>query len=440
MRLTLSSFRKIIDKLNPDRGIILLAASGGVDSMVLAELLHRAQHPFALGHINYHLRGNDSDEDQQLVAAAAKNHGVPFHLYECSPDEVHSMEVSHTQETARKIRYAHLSAWRSEMGYQFLATAHHADDQSETMLHHFIRGTASKGLGGMQILTEGTMRPLLHFTKNDLLEFAHHEKIPWREDRSNAGNEYTRNQLRNLIIPEIRKINPAFTRTADFMSGIFRETSEFISERLREEIVLHVKADGLARSIPIGWLSSSGYPRLILWEILGPVGFTSAQMDEALQLVRSNSGKFISSSTHRLWKDRAYMILTQMEGSVQTHNSIEADCAQIALPVALNIHFVDRSDWVLSTSPSVAQLDRDKLQFPLLLRPWKSGDRLRPLGMRGTQTVSDLLTQHKVPAHLKSSVCVLESQGMICWVTGYRISEDFRVTETTASIWMAELV
>jgi len=433
MKLTAERFLTHYLALHSTGGRALLAVSGGMDSMVLTHLMHSVKLPFAIAHINYRLREADSEKDAELVKEYASNYAVDYFPYFVSDEEHDAMKSSSTQEMARKIRYRWFREVAAENGFNFIVTAHHADDQAETMLFHFIRGSGPVGLAGMNNRTREVIRPLLSFTRNDILEYAAAHGVRWREDRSNFELKYTRNRLRNEMIPLIEEINPAFGLRMSALSPVYLETAALIQQSMKAHWKEQVKCTGRANGISASWLADFSFPLLMMSEWLIPAGFTFAQCADALQLIGAESGKHIASHSHELWKDRDILWLLPFRSSSSQTEILQAEDTEcVQFPVQSSMMEIDQ--WQLDPSPFVAQLDEDKLIFPLTIRQWQEGDRIQPIGLDGTQKVSDILVQAKVPQFLKSEVCVVESNGQIVWVVGHRLADGFKVTTHTQRV------
>lgn len=433
MKLTVEHFLTRYLALNPTCDKVLVAVSGGLDSMVLAHLMHTAKVPFAIAHINYRLRENESEEDAAFVSEYALRYHVDYFPYTVTDQEQHALKTSSTQEQARAIRYHWFRETMATNPLNAIVTAHHADDQTETMLFHFIRGSGPLGLAGMNEQSNDVMRPLLQFTRNEILEYAAHHGVSWREDRSNLDTKYTRNRLRNELIPLIEDIHPSFSQRMSGLSPVYRETAVLIQQSMQAQLNEHVQHMGNAHGISANWLAHFSFPLLFLVEWLTPTGFTFAQCTDALSLLGAETGKHIASDTHELWKDRDMLWMVPAEKASFSQDTLREEDTQ-CMQLPLQSYVIEADQWQLDPSPNVAQLDDSKLAFPLTIRRWRDGDRIRPIGLEGSQKVSDILVQAKVPLFLKSSVCVAECNNQVIWVVGYRVSDEYKVTADTRRV------
>lgn len=409
----------------------LLAVSGGIDSMVMCHLFHEAGLPFAIAHCNFQLRGKDSEGDENFVAAYAKKHGIPFYTNRFSiPGK------SNIQETARHLRYEWLEVIRKEHSYTLICTAHHLDDSIETLLFHILRGTGIAGLRGIPIANQQVFRPLLFAYRAEIDAYAKRNKIKYRTDKTNARELYQRNRIRKYLVPLMEKIQPGFRRNAvstmehiagaeqvykDAVWSLFNE----ITELKNESVHIH-KAK---------WLAAE-HRSILLFEYLSAFGFNAEQVRTIAAGVHAQPGRLYRSATHSLLNDRTHLILSPLRKEVREEEVlIREDFSQLEKPLSLAF-YAGRN---LKPTPRRALLDRAKLRFPLLLRPWKAGDYFYPTGMSGRKKLSDLLTDLKVPRTEKQGIFVITSGEQIVWVVGMRVDRRFASTEQTTDPYCVEL-
>ena len=418
---------------------LLLAVSGGADSMVMLHLAHEAGLRCGVAHVNYGLRGADSILDAQLVEQTAMQFGYPVHLLQLSETEAERLGQRNTQEAARIIRYDWLAWVKHLHGYDSILTAHHADDQAETVLHHFLRGSGPKGLAGIAAHTQAFIRPMLGLTRNEIRDWAGVHSVIWREDASNATTVYTRNTIRLDILPQLEALTPGLAERLAGLAPVYQETADLVKRHTQQALHNYLLHQGGVASIDLADFQQYPYPRLLVAEWLMPFGFTFNQVDAVIALTTSQSGTRVESESHTLWKDRDRLCLVPRTTAPDTEETITPETLRCA-HFPLLCQSIPRSEWMLSTSPDSGQFDQESLQFPLIVRHWREGDRIRPLGMTGTQLVSDILIQRKVPVFMKPSAVVVEMNGEIIWVAGHRIAEQCKVTSATQTIWQMKIV
>lgn len=413
----------------------LLAVSGGVDSVVLAELAHRAGLRFGIAHVNFGLRGAESDEDEGFVQHLAETHGVPFFSKKVDPlgfAETHDLSV---QLAARKLRYAWFEELLNDEGFDYLATAHHRDDALETLLLNLVRGAGLAGLAGIPERFRRIVRPMLASSREEIERFARTEHLAWREDRSNATDDYPRNFVRHRIVPLLRELNPNLTETC-------AQTLDQLAaaRRLLEQQAGTLKQAAWRTQGDVGFLQlepvrQHAEPVLLLHELLRPFGFRYRQTEDVWAVRDGQPGKTFHSPTHTLTKDRTALVVTPRRVGGGGVFLVESSVGEVVTP-DLILRFTILKDPNFKTNAFAVTFDFDRLTFPLTLRPWRPGDWFYPLGMGGhRKKVSDLLVELKIPRPLKSRVYVLESAGAIAWVVGHRLDERFRVTEATGRVW-----
>jgi len=412
---------------------VLLAVSGGVDSMVMFDLFTKAQIPFAVAHCNFGLRGEESDGDEAFVKQYCKNFGVRCHVERFNTEGYALEQGLSIQVAARDLRYNFFRRVAGMEGYHAVATAHHHDDNLETVLLNFVRGTGIDGLTGIPIRNDIFIRPLLFARRDEILDYAKAKNIVWREDSSNAEAHYKRNLVRLHVIPLLKQINPhfvdTFSDTLDRLKGAKELTDlavqEFSSRSLRV-------TDGKCR-IEIDALKSYTYPEVLLWTLIKEFNFNFQQSG---QIVKDHQpGKIFLSPTHRLIVDRNWLIVEKISPDESVDVVIKSvDQQVIWRSMALHFNVSDAHEHKLLSDSRVAQLDLSKIAWPLTLRKWKAGDVLVPIGMRGKKKVSDLLIDHKIPLNEKDNVAVIESGGSIIWVIGIRISELYRIDKDTQKV------
>lgn len=416
---------------------ILLALSGGIDSMVMAELFRQSHFSYKILHCNFQLRAADSEADAQFLRDYAAKYQIPF------LEKTFSLDTSSkdsTQMQARKLRYAWFEELLLSGEGDKVATAHHLDDALETLILNLTRGSGLSGISAIKAQRAQFVRPLLFSDKAQIRAYAAQHNLAWREDKSNASTKYRRNHIRHKVIPELQKLNPKLSQT-------FSNTWERLqsSERLLEATLSRQKNScayqkGERLVIELEKLKKIAEPLLTLDYILQGYGFNYSQSQEIWATREGLSGRrFLSSGFILLCNREEWCVypknLSQLSPNQIWHLSENDDLLETSW---FRLHFrkfAYTSDLTIKLPPEQAYLDADKLRFPLELRVWQEGERFRPLGLGGSQKISDFLINQKVARNLKDQTLVLLSAGKIVWLLGHRIDEDFKITPQTQCVF-----
>lgn len=415
---------------------VLLALSGGVDSMVMAHLFREAGISYGIAHCNFQLRGEASDGDEQLVRRYAKASGIPFYHSAFSTKEIAEKEGESIQVTARRLRYEWLEKIRREEGYDLIATAHHLNDTAETVLYNLAKGCGIRGLLGIPVRREQIIRPLLFATRQEVEAFAAERGIDWREDASNLETYYVRNKIRLEVLPLLKAVNPQLEKTMAANIQRFRDT-EALFQFAVEDIARRVKKEEAPGSITIRVEDLANYPApaTVLYEILRPYGFVPAQAIAVLERAEGQPGAIFLSREWRLLIDRGEIRLEPVQNIEEVPIELQLTTSSAAVPEGwFDIDRLDGKPAVISADPHTAMLDADLLEWPLRLRRWKPGDFFYPFGMKGQRKkLQDLFTDEKLSRFDKEKVWIIETaNGDICWVAGYRIDDRFRISSSTS--------
>lgn len=414
---------------------ILLAVSGGVDSVVLTYLFWLCGRKIAIAHCNFGLRGEESDGDAVFVKEWSEKMNLPYYEVRFDTVAVAATEGWSIQEAARELRYRWLEEIRKQNAYDFVALAHHLNDSIETFLYHLSRGTGLKGLVGMPLRRGAFIRPLLFTTRQAIEDFASEKNLNWREDSSNSADLYTRNFIRRQIVPLFRQLNPEFSqtmsRTMRRLKGIRDNFKFLLAEALQAERL----ADG---SLLVEKVRLERFPDRygVLTEWLRPLGFTQEQVRQ-LDKNWMQSGLVLPGSQWKLWNDRASIRLSPLLGTgmeQQQEIVIQADDLLVSLPGGAKlILMAAEAAPPFPDGKDEALLDADKLQFPLKVRYWKAGDTFQPFGMGGQrQKVQDFLTNNKISRLEKQKTWVItDGTGAIIWLPGYRIDQRFAIDQNS---------
>ena len=429
---------------------LLLAVSGGVDSVVLCELCKQSGFDFAIAHCNFKLRGEESERDEKFVRELAEKYGVEIFVKEFETEKYAEEKRVGIQEAARNLRYEWFSILIGNMQYaisdeaivncqlpvaNWILTAHHANDNVETLLMNFFKGTGINGLRGILPKQKKIIRPLLFAKKEDLIQFAKENSLTFVEDSSNASDKYTRNYFRNQLIPSIEKVFPQ--AEDNLLNNIHRFTD--IEMLYKQSITLHKKKlleqKGNEIHIPVLKLLKSEPLPTIVYEIIKSFDFTSAQTEEVIKLLQSDSGKYIQSSSHRILKNRNWLIITPTDTIIAENILIEEKDKTIHFSKGkLKFERLISDNCQLTSDNTVAQVDADQITFPLLLRKWKQGDYFYPLGMKKKRKLSRFFIDQKLYLTEKENAWVLEMSKKIIWVVGRRIDDRFKITPKTKNI------
>ncbi len=418
---------------------ILLAVSGGVDSVCLCHLFAKADWPFGIAHCNFKLRGTASDEDASFVKELAEAFKVNWHSIEFDTAQHAESQKMSIQMAARDLRYTWLEAIRAKHEYHYIATAHHLNDSIETLIYNLSKGCGIRGLHGILPKNGRIIRPLLFAEKAKIERFAKEQNISYREDASNASDKYQRNYIRHHIIPAMQSLNPAFIQSSQKTLLHLRET-----EFLFHSAIEHFRSIAVKEEKDLVYINPEKLApeakNTILYELLRPMGFHSDQVSMLLNQTHQ-SGVYFSSATHTLLVDRGRYILKKMSQNVDATFLIHTDTHSIDFADhRISFEKIETSKLQFSQNPAIAILDWAKLQFPLILRPWRDGDLFQPFGMQGKhQKLQHFLTNHKLSLFDKAKIYVLESGDKICWVVGMRMDERFRIREQSEAALRIEI-
>ena len=415
---------------------VILALSGGIDSMVLADLLLKAKVEFVAAHCNFHLRGHESDGDDWFVRKFAENRGIQCFVKHFETEKYAAKYGISIEMAARDLRYAWFEQLRQQLGYDKIAVAHHADDQAETFFINLLRGAGLRGLKGMRPQNGVIIRPLLWASREQIRKYAVENHIVWREDHTNVESVYLRNRIRNQLLPVFDELQP------EARQGLYKSLEHLASENelyrelLQEKLNQIIERNGEIQSIPHSAFSIQHSAFQLLFEWLRNYGFNTDQCHFIYEAMNAGVGNHYDSTTHRLVIGRDELQLFEIEENTSEEIQIEIGEEEILSPVHLQFSKLEKTaDFVIDKSLEVAQLDFDKLRFPLTLRHWQHGDRFHPLGMKGSKLLSDFFVDQKFTEWQKQNIWLLvSSNGDILWVVGYRIDDRYKVDNGTKSV------
>ena len=418
---------------------ILLAISGGMDSMVMLDLFHKSPFSYGIAHCNFRLRGKEADKDQQMVERMAKQLGVRFYSNSFDTTAYARKHKLSIQMAARELRYNWLEQIRLDQEYDLIATAHHLDDSIETLLLNICRGTGINGLTGIPARTKQVIRPLLFASRKDIEAYVETKGVEYRVDASNAEEKYLRNKIRHQVIPILQELNPSLKTTLQEFFVNMQATATIYHDAIQQakNTCVSYEKDGLR--IMISPLLTMQHPEVVLFETLKEFGFSPTVCKDIANNLSRQPGKTFFSESHTLLTDRKELIVyPTVRNKPETSLSVYESTRQIQFGnYTLHVEHIDLTTNPITVWPdneTVALLDYDRLIFPLTVRQWKKGDKITPIGMSGSKKISDLLIEKKIPLNKKQSIPVMVSNNHIAWVAGVKSSELFKITQTTNKI------
>ena len=406
----------------------LLAVSGGKDSTVLAHLFHYHQLNFEIAHCNFHLRGEASDQDEQFVRELAATMDKKLYVKQFNTLEAQQGSGKSVEMVAREERYEWFETLCPEADY--IVTAHHADDNAETLLLNLTRGTGLKGLTGIPARNGRILRPLLPFTSEEILQYLSENHIPFRTDQTNFSTQYHRNKIRHEVMPVLRDINPEITSTLCHNMAVFNQQYHFyLSEIQRNLSEIVIKKDD-ELYISCKKLLATNYAELLLYEALKEYNFTASQVKDIIKNLRGISGKVFLSSTHIVLKDREFLIVKK-RGEEEFPHTLCQNLEELeALGFEIELLSLQQPPQFPAPQHTI-YIDADKMEFPVQVRAWEEGDTFVPFGMNGKQKVSDLFNNLKINRLKKKQIPILLIGDKVAWVVGIRADHRFRITTQT---------
>jgi tRNA(Ile)-lysidine synthase len=415
--------------------MFLITVSGGVDSVVLAHICKQLGFSFVIVHCNFQLRGEASDGDENFVQALAKALDVPFYCKRFDTLSYKKNQGVGTQVAARTLRYDYFAELAESVAEEHkckvkILTAHHQDDNVETSLMYMFRGSGIKGFTGIAVKNGIIERPLLFASKTEIKEFAGVNNIAYREDASNASDDYSRNFIRNKILPTIEEQFPDVKQMLVKDIELFQDVNRIYQIGIQKKIKSLVKYESGSIKIPVLRLEKMEAGKACLHEILQPLGFTAAQEIEVWQLCQSETGKYVIGKHHRVIRNRNWLVI--VPSVVEEANQIVIESANESVNFAHGTLTLQTTDDVrIIADKQIALLDSRLLKFPLILRKWQQGDYFYPLGMNKKKKLSRFFIDEKLALHEKENVWVLESDGKIIWIVGSRIDDRFKMKSSS---------
>ena len=415
---------------------LFLAVSGGLDSMVLLHLFNQLPYEIAVLHCNFQLRGLESFGDQDFIQNYCDQNNIPIFTTQFDTEAFAKDYKLSTQVAARELRYSWFYELLETKKFDFILTAHHADDNLETFIINLTRGTGLDGLTGIPEQNDKIIRPLLPFSRDEILTYAEENTIQWREDSSNASNKYLRNKIRHDLVPMLKEINPAFLNAFQKTQSYLQESLEMVEDASIMIYQQVAKEEGDDIHFDLKQLKKLPNYRSYLYQWLKEFGF--AAWNDIYDLAEGQSGKQVFSESFRLLKNRDTLILSPIsEMSEKEEFQIAANDTEVNFPLKLTLCNVSH---ITIDSNKAIFVDAAKIQFPLILRKWNEGDVFHPFGMEGrSKKVSKLFKDEKLSLIEKEKIWILSSDNQIVWVIGLRQDDRFRVENTTNNILKIEL-
>ncbi|EIA08753.1 tRNA lysidine(34) synthetase TilS [Flavobacterium frigoris] len=415
---------------------LLLATSGGLDSMIMAHLFYKLKYDVALVHCNFQLRGMESFGDQNFVQDYAEANEIPIFVTQFDTDAFAKDYKLSTQVAARDLRYNWFYELLETENYDYILTGHHADDNIETFLINLSRGTGLEGLVGIPEQNDKIIRPLLPFSREEIANYANENGIKWREDSSNASDKYLRNKIRHDLVPLLKELNPQFISSFQKTQSFLQESQQMVEDASIMVYQQVAKQEQDEIRFDLNQLKKLPNYRSYLYQWLNEFGFSA--WDDVYDLVNSQSGKQVFSPNFRLLKDRDFLILCPINTEIEVRDYfITEDTKKVNIP--LNLSFCKVSDISVASNTAIF-VDENKLEFPLVLSRWREGDYFQPFGMEGkSKKVSKLFKDEKLSLIEKENVWILWSGETIVWVVGIRQDERFRIRESTQNILKIQL-
>ena len=426
-------------KLKPGQKIVL-AVSGGVDSITMMHLFSRLPFEIAVAHCNFQLRGKESAGDEQFVQKKAAKFNWSYYSKRFQTQLIAKQEGISIQMAARKLRYEWFEELRHLLGFNYIATGHNAGDNTETMLLNILRGTGISGLHGILPVNGAIVRPLLFATREDILAYALKHHLSWRNDSSNDKDDYSRNKIRNKVIPVLQSINPSLHQTFAATAKHISDAGNLLNEFIEQQSTEMVERKGQEIYININQIFKYSNAESLLYFVLKDYGFKNETIQQ-IAAAAKNPGKTFYSENYKLTTARNQLVISHIDLTANItpeYLLTESDDGLVANTFHISIRKLNlkkNHKYNYSKSPDTACFDADKIQFPLQLRKWKKGDYFYPIGMKGKKKkLSDYFTDEKISLTEKQHIWLMLSGGKICWIAGRRMDEHFKITQQTKKV------
>ena len=417
---------------------LLIGGSGGLDSTVCINLFHKLNYSIHVAHCNFKLRHDDSDKDEIFVRELSEKLKIPFYTKNFNTEAYCLENKISTQIAARELRYTWFDELLKDRGINYLITAHHLDDSLETFLINLSRGTGLDGLTGIPAINGNILRPLLPFTRVELEQYAEKQKLSWREDLSNEQLKYIRNKIRHKIIPVLKQVNPNIMMSFAKTSKHLNESKQIVEDRIKSIEKDVWSTDNDLKKLNIEKIINLSKPKAYLFNLLKNYGFT--EWDNVFDLLNAQSGKTVRSNSHQLLKDRKYLILSEVLPKEENELIIinKSDQNVKTKNLHLNISITKKKSFDRGSRDTIL-VDKNLLNFPLIVRRWEKGDYFYPIGMQGKKKLSKYFKDEKISVLEKKNIWLLcTHDNDIVWVIGRRLDDRFKITEKTVEILKIE--
>ena len=414
-------------------GRLVIAISGGIDSVVLAHLCQMLDFNFALAHCNFNLRAEESNADEDFVMALGEVLNVEVFVQNFDTETYADSNKLSIQMAARELRYNWFEELATQLNFDFILTAHHADDNLETFLINFTRGTGLNGLTGIPEMNDNIVRPLLQFSRVEIEAFAIEHQIKWREDSSNSSRKYLRNKLRHEVVPVLKEINPQLLDSFKNTLNYLNDTADIVDESLNavaKRAIVDISENGI--TYKVSEFQKVNNPKAYLFEMFKDFGFT--EWKDVVNLLEAETGKYVKSSSHRLIKHREFLVLTELDRLYLNQESYFIEQGRQTIETSFGTLHFENVDTHSNNSKEMIFIDSETIKYPLELRLWETGDMFHPIGMKGKKKVSKYLKDEKLSPVDKENTWVLVSDNEIVWIVGRRADHRYRITDKTQQI------
>jgi len=411
---------------------LLVAISGGLDSVVLANLFHELNYEIAFAHCNFQLRGEESDADETFVKTLADTYSVAVFTKKFDTETFANTQKLSIQVAARNLRYEWFQEIASEFQYDYILTAHHQDDALETFLINLSRGTGLEGLTGIPERNGSIVRPLLPFTRSDIMAYAEKNNLQWREDSSNASTKYLRNKIRHELVPLLKELHPTFMENFQTTQTHLRGSNSIVQASVQslKKHLLEKVTDGQYQ-IDIAALRALSNPKAYTYELLKEFGFHA--WDDIADILTAQSGKQVFSARYRLIKDRSHLLIQKRTQPKENSETVLITTSETTIKTPIRLHVEEVAD-ITDTGKNILYVDKKMLKFPLIVRKWKNGDYFYPFGMKGKKKLSKYFKDEKYSLIDKENQWLLCSGENIVWIIGKRSDNRYKLTKPTNTI------
>ncbi|MCF7560186.1 tRNA lysidine(34) synthetase TilS [Sabulilitoribacter multivorans] len=436
--MKIENFQQHIESKFPflKEGKFLIAISGGIDSVVLTHVCHKLKLNMALAHCNFNLRGKESDADEEFVLQLAEDLDLEVFIENFDTESYAKDHKRSIQMAARELRYTWFEELSEQLQFDYVLTAHHADDNLETFLINFTRGTGLDGLTGIPEIKGKFVRPLLAFSSENIATYAKENRIKWRDDSSNKSVKYLRNKLRHEVIPILKEINPSLLQSFQSTLSNLQDTSSIVADSIDDFLNKTIESiSDYEVKFKISEFKKTSNSKAYLFETFKEFGFS--EWNDVVDLLDAETGKLVLSQTHRLIKNREHLLLSRI--STEDNSIYEVSKTDKAIKTPLGTLFFDEADAIFGKRTNVIYVDKSKLNYPLKIRKWQEGDVFYPLGMTGKKKLSKYFKDEKMSLLDKENTWLLCSENTIVWVINKRADDRFKVTDKTKQILKIEL-